>query len=188
MPKTIKQRIKKNIKYQISPSKNKKHKTGLSSDDLALTNTSSTIDLLVDGYIESVIDLSDENILHDFYDIVKEIKLTPKLKKKANRLNIPVMYHVSKYSDLKGNILIDKWRNTPALMDIPANSQIFGQLAHESGIEAILYPSRMSEIKKCLAIYPRNLLNSNSYVRIKDDNLPMLIEYTQLDSNTCLSL
>ena len=94
------------------------------------------------------------------------------------------MYHVRSYDELRKSILHEEWRHAPALADIPANSQIFGQLVHECGVEAILYPSSKSQAKKCLAIYPKNFLNSTSYVKIQDKSLPENIRHPVLNSET----
>ena len=77
---------------QISPSQ--KTDSGLSSNDLVLTNASSTIDLVIEGHIISTIDLGKPNILKKFYEIIKPIRLPKYLEKKAKMLNIPIMYHV----------------------------------------------------------------------------------------------
>lgn len=60
------------------------------------------------------------------------------------------------------------WRAWCMQFDIPANCQIFGQLVASSGIEGILYPSKFSKKKNCLAIYPQNF-DSSSYVAIEGD-------------------
>lgn len=82
----------------------------------------------------------------------------------------------------------DSWRNSPAQIDVPANSQILGQLAHESGIEAILYPSKMSSTKKCLAIFPENFSNSDSFVKIQDKILPENLKISELNAETYIYL
>ena len=173
-------------KYQVFPNTNQQK--GLSAEELSLTNKVSTADLLVEGNIEVLIDLTESKVLREFYNIIKDIKITKKLETDANKLNIPVMYHVKDYDELKKSILGNEWREMPMQVDIPANSQIFGQLAHESGIEAVLYPSKMSKSKKCLAIFPRNFNNSDSYVRIKDEDIPDAIEHGELNSKTYLYL
>ncbi|MFQ5433081.1 MAG: hypothetical protein ACE5EN_11325 [Nitrospinota bacterium] len=53
------------------------------------------------------------------------------------------------------------------LSDIPANSQIFGQLVNEAGIDGIIYPSKMTK-KDAVAIFTRNFENSGSWVKLDD--------------------
>lgn len=167
---------------QISPSQ--KNDSGLSTNDLVLTNTNSTIDLLIEGHIISTIDLSNPNTLKNFYEIIKPIKLPKDLEKKAKMLNIPIMYHVNSYEELLNSILLDNWRELPMQLDIPSNSQIFGQLAHAAGIEGIIYPSKMSEAKKCIAVFPKNFENSNSCVGIQDKENLGNIKNIELNSET----
>lgn len=159
-------------------------KLGLSADELSLTNKGSTVDLIVEGHLRSVIDLTNKQNLSEFYEIIKDIKLPRSLEKKSQKLNIPVMYHVKSIEELITSILIDNWRELPMQVDIPANSQIFGQLAHASGIEGIIYPSKMSSKKKCLAVFTENFRNSCSYVKIQDSDLPKYINYKELNSET----
>lgn len=157
---------------------------GLTADELSLTNKGSTVDLLLEGSIKSVIDLTKKQNLNAFYEIIKEIKLPKFLEKKSKQLNIPVMYHVKSLEELRLSILKDNWREMPMQVDIPANSQIFGQLAYASGIEGIVYPSKMSSKKKCLAVFTENFKNSSSYVKIQDGDLTDNIAYHELNSET----
>ncbi len=53
------------------------------------------------------------------------------------------------------------------LFDIPANSQIFGQLVNEAGIDGIIYPSKMTN-KDAVVIFTRNFENSGSWVKLDD--------------------
>lgn len=166
---------------QILPEQSK---IGLTADELSLTNRSSTVDLLLEGQIKSVIDLSKKQSLKGFYEAISEIKLPKILEKKSKQLNIPTMYHVKSYEELRKSILSGKWRELPMLVNVPANSQIFGQLAHAAGIEGIVYPSRMSESQKCIAVFTKNFVNSVSYVNIQDSDLPDNIEHHELNSET----
>jgi hypothetical protein len=114
--------------------------------------------------------------------------LPQSLKTEAQRLNIDIPYHVKSAEELRQSILKSSWRDLPMQVDIPANSQIFGQLVHASGIEAILYPSKIYPIKKCLAIFPKNFSNSTSYVKIQDIQLPTNIKYSELNSESYIYL
>lgn len=66
--------------------------------------------------------------------------------------------------------------------DIPSNSQIFGQIVRSAKIEGILYPSKMSNGKQklCIAIFPENFDDSNSFVEIEDD-VPESVTNKRLD-------
>lgn len=113
-------------KFQIKSSETI---NGLTADELAL-NKSSTSDILVEGEINTVLDLRSPNALSDFYKVIQHIQLPKTLEKEANKLKIPVPYHVKSLKELRASILDDQWRELPMQVDIPSNSQIFGQIAH----------------------------------------------------------
>ena len=139
-------------------------KQGLTPQELAFSKNDSFF--VVKGYISQVLDLRIPNILMDFFTLIRDIKLPKKLLQIARQLNIDPMFHVSTLNELMETILAPDWRKMPQIYDVPSNSQILGQIAYAAGIEAILYPSRMSETDYCLAIYPENFLNSTSFVDI----------------------
>jgi hypothetical protein len=66
------------------------------------------------------------------------------------------------------SFLANNWRKEPAQFDIPANSQIFGQLAYFAGMDGVVYPSTKTG-KNCLAIYPSNFDGRNSFLSLDDD-------------------
>ena len=66
--------------------------------------------------------------------------------------------------------------------NLPAASQIFGQLVHASGIEAIVYQSKYSG-GKCLAAFPEKFAKSKSFIEL-DDEPPQGIETKRLDADT----
>lgn len=167
-------------KFQIERSKKI---NGLTADELALNKSSSMSDVVVEGKINTIIDLTKSNTLTDFYNAIKHIKLPKDLEKEAKKLKIPVPYHVSSLSALRTSILNSEWRELPMQVDIPSNSQIFGQIAYFAKIEAILYYSRMDSRKKCLAVFVENFRNSPSFVRVKDAT-PNSVKITCLDSKT----
>ena len=72
------------------------------------------------------------------------------------------------------------WRVNSVDWDIPANPQIFGHLISLAGIEGILYPSKLTK-KKCLAIFPHNFANTDSYVCL-DDEPPQQTVPIRIDS------
>ncbi len=52
-------------------------------------------------------------------------------------------------------------------VDIPANSQLFGQLVVRAGIEGIVYPSKFND-RDCLAVFPQNFSGTGSFVELLD--------------------
>src|SRR5207253_1985063 len=79
------------------------------------------------------------------------------------------------------SLLNPNWRNVPTLCDIPANSQIFGQLVLNAGIEGILYPSKLTG-DHCLAIFPVNFAGSSSYVELGADAPTKLLGPRRIDA------
>ena len=84
---------------------------------------------------------------------------------------------------LKKSIYNKDWRVDPNIHEIPSTSQVFGQLAKEAGIEAILYKStKHSRTGLCIAVFPENLKNSESYIKLED--CPKAIVNKKMDSET----
>lgn len=158
-------------------------RNGLTSNELQFTSKDSITIVTLKGEINQVINLNKTS-LQDFFDSVKKIKISDNLIKRANKLNIDPMYHVKTIKELLDSLLWDNWREIPMLFDIPAASQIFGQIAYAAGIEAILYPSKLTK-KNCLAVFPENFAQSTSFIEIADD-VPSAVKYKKLDSQSCL--
>jgi hypothetical protein len=78
-------------------------------------------------------------------------------------------------------LLTKDWRVSPVHGDVPANSQIFGALIYQAGIEGILYPSTLTG-KECLAIFPNNFAVTSSYIQL-DDEPPHAKVERRIDSN-----
>jgi len=171
-------------KFQLKPNDKV---NGLTADELALNKSDSIVDIIVHGNISTAIDLTKKKTLSDFYEVIKTIKLPKDLIKEAKKLKLPIIYQVKSIDELVKTLLLDNWRAWPMQVDIPANSQIFGQIAHVSNIEAIVYPSKLRSDKKCLAIFPGNFKNSTSYVKIKDTT-PRQVKINSLDSKTFYKL
>ncbi|MFC1610832.1 RES family NAD+ phosphorylase [Myxococcota bacterium] len=141
---------------------------GLTNHDFALTQASSISVVSVDMSLERCIDLRTTPSLHGFVDVVKTFELSSHLKKRARAVKFPEPALVTLPSQLRKSLLDPDWRASPARYDIPANSQLFGQLVYEAGIEGILYPSKMTK-KEAIAIFPRNFANGESWIKIRDD-------------------
>lgn len=145
----------------------KKDHEGLSIFDLALRDKSSFSCVAVSGVMNSIIDIGNLKSLKLFSKCISNFKVTPALASSATALGIEIPSLIRTAKLLQKSLLIEEWKREPAGFDIPANSQIFGQLAFMAGIEGILYPSTKSD-KKCLAIFPRNFQNSESFLKLID--------------------
>lgn len=140
----------------------------LSARELALTNPQSEVIVSVSGELEKVIDLRTAANLNAFVELTRKFKLSPALKESAKRLGLPKPTIVQRSRDLLDTLLREEWRMEPTTRDVPANSQIFGQLIYQAGIEGILYPSRLTR-KDCLAIFPNNFAVTSSYITLDDE-------------------
>lgn len=164
--------------------KQEEKRDGLTAVDLSLTSNSSITIVTLKGEIGQVLDLNQVSTLKSFFNLIKDIELPSNFIKRANKLNIHPMYHVQTLKELHGTLLKLDWRDIPMWFDVPSNSQILGQIAHAAGVEAILYPSRVSD-KNCLAVFPENFSQSMSYIEI-EDGVPSEIKCKRLDAQTCL--
>lgn len=149
---------------------------GLTAQDLALTNEVSFSNISVNGYLEQVLDLTEKNNLKDFFQAIKHIKLSDSLRKKAKAYNAPLAPEIKTLTELYNTIFEDNYKKYGMLFDLPSNSQVVGHLAYEAGIQAIKYPSKFTK-KNCLAIYPNNFENSDSYVQVLTDTPAVMKDF-----------
>jgi len=154
----------------------------LSPIELALTNEESMTVVSVSGTLERVINLDHISKLHEFVSIIKDFEIPADVKKAALDLGLDQPEVIQSIDQLKIKLLEPSWRMLPMQYDLPAASQIFGQLVHASGIEAIVYQSKYSE-GKCLAAFPEKFAKSKSFVEL-DDEPPPGTETKRLDSDT----
>ena len=127
----------------------KAKRSGLSSEDLMLTSRDPVTIVTVKGEINQALDLNHPNTLKKYFSLIKNISLPDQFMKRAKKLKIELKLSKS-HTQLLKSLLQPSWRKIPMMIDIPADSQILGQIAYAAGIEAILYPSIMSK-KDCLA-------------------------------------
>ena len=117
------------------------------------------------GGLSSVIDLTKSEKFGRFVNLITDFKISPQLKTMAKNLKLPQPDVIRTPSVFLKSVLESDWRKAPMLVDVPSNSQIFGQLVFESGISGILYPSRLTE-KKCLAVFPFNCKRRSKSVTV----------------------
>ncbi|MFA6303657.1 MAG: RES family NAD+ phosphorylase [Legionella sp.] len=137
---------------------------------------------VINGKLTNILDLTNPETLTKFYGYIKGIKLPIYYQNKARQLNISSMLPVTSLEELQKTIFADNWRLMPMQFDVPANSQIIGQIAYSAGIEAILYPSVKTN-KNALAIYPENFQDSTAYIEIKGHVAETVVQI-RLDKNT----
>lgn len=141
---------------------------GLTPQQLALMNPQSEVIVSVSGRLEMALDLRDKKSVTEFVKIIGTFKISEKIKEQAALLGEGVPTLVKEESILLDGILMSNWRANPSGYDIPANSQIFGQILHKAGIEGVIYPSKQNK-KTCLAVFTRNFENSGSFIEFDDE-------------------
>ena len=147
-----------------------------------LDNKKSESFVQINGHIHYVLDLTKKSTLSMFVKVIKKISLSKSLKDKTKKLKLETG-SIQNITQLKKTLYDINWRREPNLYDLPASSQIFGQLVKNAGIEAILYQSTKNSKKGlCLAIFPENFENSDSYVEL--DHPPQYVINKRMDSKT----
>lgn len=140
----------------------------LTPEDIALTSDPSIAIISIGGYLEQVFDLRNSRKLTKFVNLTKTFKITQSLCRQAKKSKLPKPDIIQKPKQLLDNLMDPNWRELPMIVDIPWNSQIFGQMLYSAGIEGVLYKSKLTN-KECLAIYSNNFLNSDSYLQLEDE-------------------
>ena len=150
--------------------------------ELALTKPTSVTIVAVSGHLDRLFDMRATYALRPLVKLLSQFNLSNALKSRAQRLGIVEPVIVSTAAMLKKSLEDKKWRRAPMLYDIPANPQIFGHLIYAAKIEAVLYKSTLTG-KDCLAIFPRNFIDTTSFVEL-DDETPMDETPARLDCHT----
>lgn len=140
--------------------------SGLTSQELNAAGNISQF--VIEGQLTQVIDLTEAETLREFYEAIKKITIPPYYLQKAKQMKINPMLPVSSMGELMRTFLREDWRLMPMQFDVPANSQILGQIAYEAGIEGVLFPSVKTK-KKNLAVYPENFKDSDAYIEVRGD-------------------
>ena len=139
----------------------------LDAHELALANPASITIVSVSGHIESVINLENEKCFKKFVEVIKDFEIDKEFFDRAKSLGLlpPNIIHTTE--ELIRSLMDKNWRQLPMFADVPATSQIFGQLALETGIGGIVYPSILTK-KPCAVIFLDNFKNSGSFVQLDD--------------------
>ena len=141
---------------------------GLSPDEVALTNKRSYGCISISGSLDRVIDLTKKSSLTKFVRLISKFTITQSIYDSAACLNLPPPTLIASTALLLDSFLASNWRKGPAQSDIPANGQIFGELACKAGVDGVLFRSSKTQ-KLCLAIFPSNFANGNSYMELDDE-------------------
>jgi len=156
--------------------------TGLSREELANFQKDSFSSVSLSGRLQSIFDLTDKRNLKEFVEIIQDFKIPRELRTLARKLGIKSVSVIKTQKKLLDSLLMSDWRRIPAVFDIPANSQIFGKLLLDAGIEGVLFPSSKG-LGICVAIFPQNLDGSSSFVEL-DGPCPEEVSIKRLDGST----
>lgn len=154
----------------------------LSGFDLALQSENSFSTFMLEGCVENLFDLTNANNLKRFMKVTKTFGISREIREIAKELGIatPQMIHLA--SELKNHLMQTNWRHLPMQFDMPSNSQVFGRLLFEAGYDGVIYNSSFNT-GKCIAIFPKNIENSDTSVSIVGD-APSKEVNTVFDANT----
>lgn len=145
-----------------------------------LASPKSFASIVLSGHLEDVIDLREPKHLRPFVNLIKGFPIPNYLKITAKEINEPVNL-VATVSALMFAILNPDWRIWPMNLDVPAVSQIFGQVVESVGIEGIIYPSKFTG-RSCIAIFPQNFDADESYIELVGD-VPSSIKIKRIDKD-----
>lgn len=116
---------------------------------------------------EKLIDLRLKTPLDPFVSIIAKFVVPRWLIDESRRLKIEPPELIRTGDKLMEALLHPDWRTMPMQMEVPAASQVFGQLVYDAGIEGIIYRSKHNG-RLCVALFPFNFENSDSFVEVED--------------------
>jgi hypothetical protein len=155
-------------------------RSDISSLDLALASNEPYSCVTLNGRLDEIIDLRVSDVLHGLAEINKSFTISETLKSEFKSVSWPQDIIPSSEVMLK-SILDESWRIYPMQFDVPSNSQILGQIIAGCGIQGIVYSSTRHS-GDCLAIFPQNFSNTDSFVELTGD-LPEGVVVRRLDSS-----
>jgi hypothetical protein len=153
----------------------------LSIQELALGPNSHHFARL-EGNLNNIIDLRKTASLQHFLKIIKNFEIDERTNELARLAGIKPMHTIKSAKELMDNLHDRDWRAAPTQVNLPSNSQVFGKLVHEAGIEGIIFES-VRGTGSCLAVFPGNFAQSESVVRLQDI-MPESVTTTELTKHT----
>ena len=125
----------------------------LTPQQIVLSSRTSTAEVAVNGVLDYVLDLRVPNVLDPFVAIIKDFEISSKVAEAAAALGLDPPGVLTNSAIVLESFLSKEWRKSPTVYNIPANSQIFGSLLVEAGVQGVIYPSKLTG-KACIAIFP----------------------------------
>ena len=125
--------------------------------------------------LSNCLDLRNPNSLNSFFDVIAEIIPSDGLQwewkkwcQKYKQVYQPLIT-VQEIETLFFSIYDPNFKQYESYLDIPSNSQWLGHYARLAGIQAIIYLSVRNETGYNLAVFPTNLKETDSYLKLTDD-------------------
>ena len=140
---------------------------GLTAKELALCGESGVTWVAVQGVVQNVFDLTNPDNLREFVKVLATFKLSRDVRATEEKLRATPLRLIASVNDLHDSFMTENWREFPAQLSTPANSQLFGHLISHAGFEGVLYSSTVTG-KQNLALFSRQFQNSASIVRALD--------------------
>ncbi len=137
-----------------------------------------TVSVHVSGVLHNVLDLDKPNVIKEFVNLISKVKKSHDIVVRRKAQGFKPGGVIKDVSDLLDSLYDPEWRYSPQVLDLPSNSQIFGQIAYRAGIEGILYTS-VKNNKRCLAVFPSKL-GDKSFVEIEGE-IPDTLKHRRLD-------
>jgi len=138
-------------------------------------------DFEVKGNLERVLDIRKPALLRGFTNLIRGFKLPPRVRKLGKTLGQGSSEIITTIEMLDWTLHATNWRAFPRLFAAPSNSQIFGHIAYNAGIEGIVYRSARGD-GSCLAVFPRNFAHTSSFIELDDptpsEDVPSRIDMT----------
>ena len=156
---------------------------GMSPQEFFLRKNDSTTYVSVNAYFERYIDLREPESLKPLTGVSKKIKVSEVTLKAGKELGYTDIKTTFTEKELISSLLDPHWRRVPMLSDHPSNPQIFGELAKNAKIEAIIFPSVRYPDGLCAAVFSENLKKTKSFVEINGD-CPDSVIRKRLDKNS----
>ncbi|MBP9680558.1 MAG: RES family NAD+ phosphorylase [Bacteriovorax sp.] len=118
--------------------------------------------------LENYIDLTNDNTLVAFTDVIKDIVVPDYYKNLGKKLKIELTMATDS-EVVKSFFFNEHYPVWAAWLDQPAPSQLFGHYCKLAGVQGILYPSVRNKAKNNLVVFPDNMVESNSSLKLIDE-------------------
>lgn len=141
----------------------------LEGNDFALQRPGSFVSVNVTVDIEHVFDLRTHAPLEPLVKVIKNFRMPARVHQLVKRLKLQraAAYMIKSAPELLAVVMSQTWRLWSMQFDLPAQSQVLARYVALAGYEAIRYRSCKGQ-GDCLALLCRNLIESSSFVELRD--------------------